>query len=168
MAAYRSGVVEFTRTRRIAAPPERIWPYVDDVTAWPKWFTEAERAEVLSGAGQGRRQRMYSHARGKATEIDSVVTVYQPPRRLEWHHEAERVDGRPGSVVYARDATASVTIEPDGSGSSVTYRLVADPGSLLNTFMLRVMAPRPIARSFETSRLAALAEAPSPSATANR
>jgi uncharacterized protein YndB with AHSA1/START domain len=161
-------MVEFSRTRRIAAPPERVWPYVDDVTAWPKWFTEAERAEVLSGAGQGRRQRMHGHARGKATEIDSVVTVYQPPRRLEWHHEAERVDGKPGSVVFAHDATAGVTIEPDGSGSLVTYRLVADPGSLLNTFMLRVMAPRPIAKSFETSldRLAALAEAAS--ATAKR
>jgi uncharacterized protein YndB with AHSA1/START domain len=159
-------MVEFARMRRIAAPPERIWPYVDDVTAWPKWFTEAERAEVLSGAGQGRRQRMYGHARGRPTEIDSVVTVYQPPRRLEWHHEAERVDGKPGSVVFARDATAGVTIEPDGSGSRVTYRLVADPGSLLNTFMLRVMAPRPIARSFETSldRLAALAEAASATA----
>jgi uncharacterized protein YndB with AHSA1/START domain len=153
-------VVEFMRSRRIAAPPERIWPYVDDVTAWPKWFTEAERAEVLSGAGQGRRQRMFGHARGKPTEIDSVVTVYQPPRRLEWHHEAERVDGKPGSVVFARDATASVTIEADGSGSTVTYRLVADPGSVLNTFMLRVMAPRPIGKSFDTSlqRLAALAE----------
>jgi uncharacterized protein YndB with AHSA1/START domain len=155
-------MVEFARTRRINAPPERIWPYVDDVTAWPKWFTEAERAEVLSGAGQGRRQRMYGHARGKATEIDSVVTTYQPPRRLEWHHEAERVDGKPGSVVFARDATASVTIEADGSGSTVAYRLVADPGSLLNTFMLRVMAPGPIGKSFEASldRLAALAEAP--------
>ena len=153
-------MVEFMRSRRIAAPPERIWPYVDDVTAWPKWFTEAERAEVLSGAGQGRRQRMFGHARGKPTEIDSVVTVYQPPRRLEWHHEAERVDGKPGSVVFARDATASVTIEADGSGSTVTYRLVADPGSVLNTFMLRVMAPRPIGKSFDTSlqRLAALAE----------
>jgi uncharacterized protein YndB with AHSA1/START domain len=159
-------VVEFARTRRIAAPPERVWPYVDDVTAWPKWFTEAERGEVLSGAGQGRQQRMYGHARGKSTEIDSVVTVYQPPRRLEWRHESERVDGKPGSVVFARDATASVTIEPDGSGSTVTYRLVATPGSLLNTFMLRVMAPGPIGKSFETSleRLAALAE--SPAATA--
>jgi uncharacterized protein YndB with AHSA1/START domain len=159
-------MVEFARTRRIAAPPERVWPFVDDVTAWPRWFTEAERGEVLSGVGEGRRQRMYGHARGKATQIDSVVTVYDPPRRLEWHHEAERVDGKPGSVVFARDATASVTIEPDGSGSRVTYRLVADPGSLLNTFMLRVMAPRPIAKSFETSleRLAALAEAPASTA----
>jgi len=155
-------VVEFARSRHIAAPAERIWPYVDDVTSWPKWFTEAERGEVLEGAGEGRRQRMYGHARGKATEIDSVVTTYQPPRRLAWRHEAERVDGKPGSVVFAKQATAEVTIEPDGAGSRVTYRLVASPGSVVNTFMLRVLARRPIGKSFETSleRLAALAEAP--------
>ncbi|HEV8546631.1 MAG TPA: SRPBCC family protein [Candidatus Limnocylindrales bacterium] len=153
-------MIEFVRSRRIAAPPERIWPYVDDVTRWPEWFTEAERGEILSGEGVGRRQRMYGHARGKATEIDSVVVASETARLLRWHHEAERVDGRPGSVVYAKDATAEVVIQPEGDGSLVTYRLLAEPGSLLNTFMLRVMAPGPIGKSFEISldRLAALAE----------
>ena len=154
-------MIEFVRSRHMAAPPDRIWPYVIDVTRWPEWFTEAERCEVLGGDGVGRRQRMYGHARGKATEIDSVVTASTPPTLLRWHHEAERVDGKPGSVVYAKDATAEVAIVPDGSGSMVTYRLMAEPGSWLNTFMLRVLAPRPIGRSFETSiaRLATLAEA---------
>lgn len=153
-------MIEFVRSRRIAAPPARIWPYVEDISQWPRWFTEAEKGEVLSGSGVGRRQRMSGHARGKATEIDSVVTEFVAPSRLRWHHEAERVDGKPGSVVFARDATAEVAITPDGQGSLVTYRLQAEPGSLLNTFMLRVMAPGPIGKSFETSlaRLAALAE----------
>lgn len=153
-------MIEFVRSRHVDAMPERIWPFVDDVTAWPRWFTEAERAEILSGQGAGRRQRMFGHARGKATEIDSVVTAYEPPNRLRWHHEAERVDGHPGSVVFAKDATAEVTIQPDGAGSLVTYRLLAEPGSLRNTFLLRVLAPRPIGRAFETSleRLAGLAE----------
>jgi uncharacterized protein YndB with AHSA1/START domain len=153
-------LIEFVRSRHVDASPDRIWPFVDDVTAWPNWFTEAERAEILDGQGAGRRQRMFGHARGHATEIDSVVTVYEPPTRLGWRHEAERVDGTPGSVVFARDASAEVTIVPDGVGSLVTYRLLADPGSLVNTFLLRVMAPGPIGRSFERSleRLAALAE----------
>jgi uncharacterized protein YndB with AHSA1/START domain len=157
-------MIEFARSRHVTAPPDRIWPFVDDIAAWPSWFTEAERGEVLSGAGVGRRQRMYGHARGKATEIDSVVTASDPPTHLRWHHEAERVNGQPGSVVFAHDATAEVTIVPDGGGSLVTYRLLAEPGSLLNTFMLRVLAPGPIGRSFETSleRLAALAESPAP------
>ena len=144
-------MIEFVRSRRIAASPDRIWPFVDDVTLWPRWFTEAERCEVLGGAGVGRRQRMYGHARGKATEIDSVVTDWDPPRLLRWHHEAERVNGNPGSVVFAKDSTAEVTIEPEADGSLVTYRLRAEPGSLLNTFMLKVLAPGPIGKSFETS-----------------
>ena len=86
-------MIEFVRSRHMAAPPDRIWPYVVDVTRWPDWFTEAERCEVLGGDGVGRRQRMYGHARGKATEIDSVVTASTPPTLLRWHHEAERVDG---------------------------------------------------------------------------
>jgi uncharacterized protein YndB with AHSA1/START domain len=155
-------VIEFVRSRRIQAQPERIWLLVDDVTSWPRWFTEAEGAQIVSGEGLGRHQRMSGHARGKATEIDSVVTAYEPPHRLRWHHEAERVDGQPGSVVFAVDATAEVTIAPDGDGSVVTYRLLAEPGSLVNTFLLRVMAPGPIGRSFETSleRLAGLVETP--------
>jgi uncharacterized protein YndB with AHSA1/START domain len=154
-------MIEFVRSRHIAAPPERIWPLVDDVTRWPEWFTEAERGEVLSGEDVGRRQRMHGHARGKATEIDSVVVASEPGRLLRWHHEAERVNGEPGSVVFAVDATAEVAIKPDGDGSLVTYRLLAEPGSLMNTFLLRVMAPGPIGKSFEASlaRLAALAEA---------
>jgi uncharacterized protein YndB with AHSA1/START domain len=153
-------VIEFVRSRHVDAPPDRVWPFVADITLWPRWFTEAERGEVLSGEGQGRRQRMSGHARGKATQIDSVVTAWEPPTRLRWHHEAERVDGQPGSVVFAKDATAEVTITPDATGSVVTYRLLAEPGSLVNTFMLRVMAPRPIRASFDASleRLAALAE----------
>jgi len=153
-------MIEFVRSRHVDATPERIWPFVDDLTAWPRWFIEAERADLVSGQGAGRRQRMFGHARGKTTEIESVVTAYEPPNRLRWHHEAERVDGTLGAVVFAKDATAEVTIQPDGVGSLVTYRLLAEPGSLRNTFMLRVLAPRPIGRSFERSleRLAALAE----------
>ena len=153
-------MIEFVRSRRIAAPPDRIWPFVEDISQWPRWFSEAEKGEVLSGAGVGRRQRMSGHARGKATEIDSVVTDHQPPNLLRWHHEAERVNGKPGSVVFAKDATAEVTIEPEAEGALVTYRLRAEPGSLLNTFMLKVLAPGPIGTSFEGSlaRLATLVE----------
>jgi hypothetical protein len=153
-------MIEFVRSRRIEARPSQIWPFVDDVTKWPEWFTEAERGEVLSGEGVGRRQRMYGHARGKPTEIDSVVTFSAPPMLLRWHHEAERVDGKPGSVVFAKDATAEVSMTADGAATLVTYRLMLEPGSLRNWLLLRFLAPGPVGRSFETSlgRLAKLTE----------
>ena len=152
--------IVFQRSRRIAASPDRIWPFVDDVARWKDWFTEAEGGAVLAGAGVGRTQRMTGHARGKATQIDSRVTAYEPPHLLRWHHEEERVAGNVAPVVFAADAVAEVTIEPDGAGSNVTYRLIAEPGSLRNQLILRLLARGPIGRSFETSlgRLAALAE----------
>lgn len=143
--------MEFVRTRRIPAQPERVWPFVEDPTKWPLWFTEARRCEVISGAGVGRRQRMYGTARGKATEIDQTVTAYEPPRLLRWHHDEERVEGKVAPVVYARDAVAEIVIEPDGDASAVTFRLLAEPGSLLFTLILRFLARGPIGVSFETS-----------------
>ena len=128
-------MIEFTRTRHINATPERVWPFVADITAWPRWFTEAERGEVLSGEGVGRRQRMYGHARGLPTEIDSVVTTWEPPTRMRWHHEAERVDGKPGSVVFAKDATAEVTIEVSEPMGAETYLYLS---SGAHSFVARV------------------------------
>lgn len=59
----------FERSRRIAATPEAIWPFVDDVSRWPDWFTEAESAEVLEGSGPGRRQRMRGHDRAELRDV---------------------------------------------------------------------------------------------------
>jgi uncharacterized protein YndB with AHSA1/START domain len=58
-------MIEFVRSRHIDATPDRIWPYVADITAWPRWFTEAERGEVVSGEAAGRRQRMYRPRAGQ-------------------------------------------------------------------------------------------------------
>jgi uncharacterized protein YndB with AHSA1/START domain len=143
--------MEIARSRRIAVRPDQIWPYLDDVTTWPLWFTEAERAQVLSGQGLGRTQRMWGHARGRPTEIDSTVTAYEPNRRLAWHHDAERVNGKPGAVVYAKDAVAEVTIEPDGEASLVTYRLAMKAGNPIYWLVEHLLARRPIQTSFETS-----------------
>src|SRR4051812_30808786 len=106
--------MEIVRSRLISASPDRIWPFVDDVAKWPQWFTEAERAE-MTGDGLGRTQKMWGHARGRPTEIDSSVTAYEPNRRLRWHHDAEFVDGKKAPVVYAADAVAEVTLEPQGA-----------------------------------------------------
>jgi hypothetical protein len=64
--------MEIAWSRHIKAQPERIWPYVDEVAAWPKWFAEAERGEIVSGEGLGRKQKMYGHAprQGIADRLD--------------------------------------------------------------------------------------------------
>jgi hypothetical protein len=144
--------MEIVRTRVIPASSDRIWPFVDDVAKWPQWFTEAERGEIVAGQGVGRTQKMFGHARGKASEIDSTVTSYEPGRRLQWHHDAEFMDGKKAPVVYASDAVAEVTIEPQGPDSSlVTYRLTMKAGNPLYWIIENVLARRPITASFDTS-----------------
>jgi uncharacterized protein YndB with AHSA1/START domain len=143
--------MEIARSRVINAPPERIWPYINDVTKWPQWFTEAERAEIASGQGMGRTQKMWGHARGKPTEIDSTVTAYEPNRRLQWHHDAEFVEGKKAPVVYASDTVAEVTIQPQGQASLVTYRVTMKAGNPLYWLVEHVLAQRPIRASFDTS-----------------
>ena len=34
-------MIEFVRSRHVNATPEAIWPFVEDVTAWSRWFTDA-------------------------------------------------------------------------------------------------------------------------------
>ena len=143
--------MEIARSRTIRATAEQIWPYVDDIGRWAQWFTEAESGEVVSGQGLGRTQAMHGHARGKASRIDSTVTVYEPNRRLRWHHDAEFMDGKSAPVVYASDAVAEVTIEPQGDGSVVTYHLTMKAGNPLFWLIENLLARRPITASFDTS-----------------
>ena len=143
--------MEIARSRLIGARPDQIWPYVDDIARWSEWFTEAESGEITGGQGLGRTQTMRGHARGKASRIDSTVTAYEPNRRLRWHHDAEFMDGKPAPVVYARDAIAEVTIEPQEGGSFVTYRLTMRAGNPLYWLIENVLARRPITQSFDTS-----------------
>ena len=156
--------MEIARSRVIRAKPEQIWPYVDDIAKWSQWFTEAERGEIVAGQGVGRRQSMYGHARGKASQIDSTVTAYEPNRRLQWHHDAEFLDGKPAPVVYASDAVAEVTIKSQGDSSLVTYRLTMKAGNPLYWLIENLLARRPIRMSFDTSleRLDRLATSPAP------
>lgn len=139
------------RSRLVSATPDEIWPYVEDITRWPQWFTEAERGEVVSGQGFGRRQRMFGHARGKATQIDSTLTAYEPDRLLRWHHDAEFMDGKRAPVVYASDAVAEVTIEPRGGASLVTYQLTMKAGNPVFWPIENLLARRPITASSDTS-----------------
>jgi len=114
-----SGVIDVSATRTIAAPPDALWPLLDDPQRMGEWFAFAERFEVLGGEGVGRRQRMHGRWGRKRSEIDQVIVAHDPPRRLAWRHEAERLDGRPAPR-FAATTTFSATLEPDGAGTRVT------------------------------------------------
>jgi uncharacterized protein YndB with AHSA1/START domain len=151
-------MVDVSAARTIPAAPDAIWPLLDDPARLGEWFAFADSGEVLEGAGAGRRQRMHGHWGRKCSEIDQVVVEHDPPRRLAWRHEAERLDGRPAPR-FAASTRFSMTLEPAGAGASrLTLRSEQEPASALRGLVIRLFGRREVAQKLEESldRLAGL------------
>jgi uncharacterized protein YndB with AHSA1/START domain len=144
-------MVEVSAERTISAPPDAIWPLLDDPGRLGEWFAFADRGEVLQGDGVGRRQRMHGHWGRKRSEIDQVVVEHDPPRRLAWRHEAERLDGKPAPR-FAASTTFTMTLEPAGAAASrVRLHSAQEPASALRGLVIRAFGRREIAQKLEES-----------------
>ena len=150
-------MIDVSASATIPAEPEAIWPLLDDPGRLGEWFAFADRGELLEGEGVGRRQRMHGHWGRKRSEIDQVVVEHDPPRRLAWRHEAERLDGRPAPR-FAASTLFSMTLEPAGPGASrLLLRSQQEPASPLRGLVIRLFGRREVATKLEESlaRLAA-------------
>jgi uncharacterized protein YndB with AHSA1/START domain len=144
-------MIDVTTARTIPAAPDEIWALLDDPTRLGEWLAFAESGEVLDGEGVGRRQRMHGRWGRKRSEIDQVVVEHDPPRRLAWRHEAERLDGRPAPR-FAASTVFSMTLEPDGPGATrVTLRSQQEPASPLRGLVIRLFGRREVAGKLEES-----------------
>ena len=82
-------------------PAERIFDSLLDVQRFPEWTAGLRRCRVLDPAGKaetkdlrpGVRLEFTLSAAGLTHEVASIVTVIEPPRRLEWNY----VEGAIGS-----------------------------------------------------------------------
>jgi uncharacterized protein YndB with AHSA1/START domain len=151
-------MIDVTAARAIPAAPDAIWPLLDDPARLGEWFAFADRGETLEGSGVGRRQRMHGHWGRKRSEIDQVVVEHDPPRRIAWRHEAERLDGKPAPR-FAASTQFTMTLEPQGAGASrLTLRSAQEPASALRGLVIRLFGRREVARNLEESldRLEAL------------
>lgn len=130
---------------------------MDDVSRYATWLDLAERAEILEGEGPGRRQRLYGHWGRKESQIDQVVTDHEPPRRLAWRHEAERLDGKPAPR-FASETRFEIELQPEGAGTRVVLTSRQVPAGPIRGVLMRVAARRELARRMERS-LGRLADA---------
>jgi uncharacterized protein YndB with AHSA1/START domain len=142
-------VIDVSASRTVAAPPDAVWPLFEP-DRMGGWFAFADRFEVLEGEGAGRRQRMHGRWGRKRSEIDQLVVVHEPPRRLVWRHEAERLDGRPAPR-FAASTQFSATLEPDGGGTRVTLRSEQEPASAVKGLVIRLFGRREVAQKLEES-----------------
>ena len=106
-------MIEIARERTISAPAARVWEVVAEAERLPEWYARAAGVEVLEGAGLGRRQRIRSQWRGQDSEVDQVVTAFEPGHLLEWRHEAERLGGQPAPR-FALETVVRIELEAQG------------------------------------------------------
>jgi uncharacterized protein YndB with AHSA1/START domain len=110
-------MIEISRERTMAAPAARVWEVVSEADRLPEWYARAGSVEVLAGAGLGRRQRIRSQWRGQDSEVDQLITAFEPEHLLEWRHEAERLDGQPAPR-FASETVVRIELEAQGSNTT--------------------------------------------------
>lgn len=143
-------MIEIERETHLAAKPSDVWTIVEDVRRLPMWFAFCDRAELLEGGGIGRRQRIGGRWGGRRSEIDQVVTAYEPGRLLAWRHEAERLNGKPAPR-YSKETIFTVWLEPDGGGTRVRLVSQQEPAGAIRGFLMKVAGSKEIASRMEKS-----------------
>jgi uncharacterized protein YndB with AHSA1/START domain len=125
--ADREADRELRAEATIAAPPDKVWSLITDVSRMPDWSPELLRMLPLKRGGMRRGQWYVGINRRKAVvwPTRNVVAVLEPGRTLAW------------------DTTSSGArwiweIKPAGEGTHVVHRRPV-PGRL--TLVSRLFAP---------------------------
>lgn len=113
------------------------------------WFAFCQKAELVEGTGIGRRQRIHGKAGSRRSEVDQVVTAYEPGRLLSWRNEAERIDGKPAPR-FSKESGFAVWLEPEGSSTRVRLVWQQDPAGRIRGMLLR-SSQRQVAQLMEKS-----------------
>ena len=107
--------------------------------------------------GAGQRRRQHGHWGKKRSEVDQVVTRWEPGHALAWRHEAERLDGRPAPR-FAASTDFTIELDPDGGRHARAPALGAAsrPGPVRG-LVIRAFGRREVSRTLRDSleRLAA-------------
>lgn len=117
------------RSTRVAAPIETVWEVVERAEHLPAWLAGVRQAEVVSGVGFGRRQRVQG-ADGGA--LDAEVIAYQRPTLIAWR---ERIEGS-GARAEAR-TEVYVELAAEGTETAVRLIMVRWPDSRVSGALLR-------------------------------
>jgi Polyketide cyclase / dehydrase and lipid transport len=122
------------------------------------WCRSWRSCCLRSGWG-GRARAAAAPARplGKRrSEVDQLITRWEPGPALAWRHEAERLNGKPAPR-FAASTDFTIELEPEGAGTRVRLRSAQVPAGPLRGAVMRVFGRREVAQALDASleRLAA-------------
>lgn len=126
--------VSITRSRRIAATPDRVWEAIADHESWPQWFDALTEVERLgSGEGVGGRRRVHI----KSIAVEEEFLAWEPGARF-----AFTLTG--ASKPLVRSMVEDIRLTPAGdTATTVSYTQAIQPvaAKLLGP-VLRLGIPR--------------------------
>jgi uncharacterized protein YndB with AHSA1/START domain len=106
------GLYHFVTNWFFHAPIERVWEEIVDTPSWPSWWPSWKKA-ASHGSALPQLGAVVDHeVRGGlpySLRFRTVVTVFQPPRRLDITSSGDLV------------GTGTFVLEPRDSGTAVTY-----------------------------------------------
>ena len=100
------------RSRRIAAPRERIWDVVSDPYALPRWWPRLQRVEEASADAW---TKVLTSDRGKPVRADYTRVAAEPPERLEWRQELVET---PFERILS-ESRLTIALDADGGATDV-------------------------------------------------
>lgn len=125
-----------TRTRRIAADPDRVWAAIADHEGWSDWFgpiTKVERIGSGEGVGGGRRVHI------KSLSVEEEFLAWEPGARFAFTVVRANRSG-------IRSMVEDVRLSPEGdTATTVSYTQAIDPiGAVVTAPILRRVIPKTI------------------------
>jgi uncharacterized protein YndB with AHSA1/START domain len=108
-----------TFTVTVAAPPDKVWPWIADLTKHPEYSPKPYQVELVSGepGKVGTRYRSVGAIPNDKHHTNEVeVAESEPPRRFVLHADDEL-----GEFVN------SYELRPVGEGTEVSYTIVFPP-----------------------------------------
>ncbi|MER7892479.1 SRPBCC domain-containing protein [Micromonospora sp. NPDC048909] len=121
------------RSAHVAAPVEAVWDVVQRAEQLPAWLAGVRAAEVLSGEGFGRRQRVQA-GRGAAHEAE--VIAFQEPTLIGWR---ERAKGAGARAEARTEIYVQLTPDDEEEGGTVVRLIVVRwPAGPVKAALLRL------------------------------
>ena len=134
-----------SRSRTVAAAPERVWAVVGEPRALARWWPRVERVKAITADGWTTVLRS---DRGRAVRADWRLEGEEALRRRAW---AQELEGTPFAKVLA-ERRVEVFLEDAGEGGTrVTLELHQRGRGMarFGRFMLRRAARRELATALE-------------------
>jgi uncharacterized protein YndB with AHSA1/START domain len=145
VVATRPAGFRIARSRTLAAPPEAVFPYLNDLHKFSEWSPweklDPNMKREISGAPTGAGATYYWKGNDQVGEGRMTITDSKAPRSVTMRLEFLKP--------FAATNTAQFDLAPSGSGTNVTWAMTGNNNFIGKAFALFVDMDKMVGSDFE-------------------